>query len=1067
MQFCLLAIGVFSLVVGVHSFAEYQHPPAYLCPEFGLYPCNCTKESDEGIVVVCENTNLASMSVGLKQSKVKIANLTIINCNIERLYGDVFRSNEVTKIVIEDTPIRSIENDTFIEVGEFIEELILKNTRLETFPYGALQSLSKVHTIKIDNSDLEEIPPNAFKGLPKLKEIQVSNSHVKTLDIAAFLGQRNLKFLRLHNNNITTIVKKTFDFGQSLELLDLSHNHINVIGQHDFSRLTKLLWLNLTDNGIDSFTGRLFGRNQLLAVLHLAENNITKLDANSFRGMRFLRRLYFENNQISQIGRQTFQTLKRIGGIYLRGNQMTKIAYQMFDGLRYADTIDVSYNQIKQVDKNTFKELYLATINMSHNQIEEFPADVFIQCDNLTLDISHNNIRDIHPDAFDELSYAFWFDASYNALTSMSQVPMKYQKGIKFLDLSHNQIIDIPKKSFPKLYELNTINYSYNNLTTIGRSVFASLFSIRHLNFSHNHLELIESSTFGKIPTVLDVDLSHNRINTIKRGAFGGLVSVRTIYLDHNQLTEIPRPPISLNYLFMAHNKVSIIRGRQPWPVMNSLISLDLDFNSFGDSLEGGRFAGLNVLRSLKLRGNNMTKPPSEALGALLSLRTLNLDYNNFTVLPKKSFGRLPVVFNLTLGHNNINNISTGAFEGFLQLILLDINSNNLTYIPPGAFKTLVSLQHLDLSHNKLKRLSNKTHGLLEDCLSLRTINLSHNKIPFLTKKMFPESRWTPYKLQEIDLSYNMMPVLTDGILIGTKHLKKLNVSHNILNDVRKYVLGNLTSLESLDMSHNKLTESKLRSDRWGGPFNGVLNNLTYFSLAHNDLYSIPSKLIAQFPVLKTLDLTGNDLIHYYPEFTAKIKSGLDLRYAGNILRCECSLRPVVHWLRAARRDSSWDTTHCHSPGYLSGKLVSDVREEQLVCDNSEEALDYKISPDVKFREVDETYNSVAVSWYVNTNEDVADFRVELASLAQPRPKTLLVKDIGYNARYDVIDSVPGGEELRMCLLVKTSLGRIRRWRQDQCQSIGPFSAGNRSGVPVIPAILAVLSVTLLINLAW
>ena len=65
-------------------------------------------------------------------------------------------------------------------------------------------------------------------------------------------------------------------------------------------------------------------------------------------------------------------------------------------------------------------------------------------------------------------------------------------------------------------------------------------------------------------------------------------------------------------------------------------------------------------------------------------------------------------------------------------------------------------------------------------------------------------------------------------------------------------------------------------------------------------------------------------------------------------------MRPVVHWLRAGGRKSNWDKTHCHSPGYLTGKRVSDVREEQLVCDNSEEREDFKISPDVKFRDVDE-----------------------------------------------------------------------------------------------------------------
>ena len=51
-------------------------------------------------------------------------------------------------------------------------------------------------------------------------------------------------------------------------------------------------------------------------------------------------------------------------------------------------------------------------------------------------------------------------------------------------------------------------------------------------------------------------------------------------------------------------------------------------------------------------------------------------------------------------------------------------------------------------------------------------------------------------------------------------------------------------------------------------------------------------------------------------------------------------------------RRTSWDAVFCHSPGYLAGKAVSGVREEQLVCDSKEEALDFRISPDVKFRDV-------------------------------------------------------------------------------------------------------------------
>ena len=66
---------------------------------------------------------------------------------------------------------------------------------------------------------------------------------------------------------------------------------------------------------------------------------------------------------------------------------------------------------------------------------------------------------------------------------------------------------------------------------------------------------------------------------------------------------------------------------------MNSLISLDLDFNELGDNLEEGRLRGLNTLQELHLRGNGMTKPPKEALADLLSVRVISLDYNNLTKL--------------------------------------------------------------------------------------------------------------------------------------------------------------------------------------------------------------------------------------------------------------------------------------------------------------------------------------------------------------------------------------------------------------------------------------------------
>lgn len=69
-------------------WAEYIPPgPAFQCPKKKalLFPCVCTASGDRGIRVLCENSNLASLSVGLKnlaEEKLQVEELTISRCDI-------------------------------------------------------------------------------------------------------------------------------------------------------------------------------------------------------------------------------------------------------------------------------------------------------------------------------------------------------------------------------------------------------------------------------------------------------------------------------------------------------------------------------------------------------------------------------------------------------------------------------------------------------------------------------------------------------------------------------------------------------------------------------------------------------------------------------------------------------------------------------------------------------------------------------------------------------------------------------------------------------------------------
>lgn len=90
------------LILYVYSIdGEYSEPgPKYRCPKIGslpelaLHPCRCVAESDNGLALHCENSNLASLSVGLSNvaslGDVVVDNLTISSCNIGNSYYSTY-----------------------------------------------------------------------------------------------------------------------------------------------------------------------------------------------------------------------------------------------------------------------------------------------------------------------------------------------------------------------------------------------------------------------------------------------------------------------------------------------------------------------------------------------------------------------------------------------------------------------------------------------------------------------------------------------------------------------------------------------------------------------------------------------------------------------------------------------------------------------------------------------------------------------------------------------------------------------------------------------------------------
>ncbi|XP_034243002.1 chaoptin, partial [Thrips palmi] len=1079
-------------VLGVLVEAEYIPPgPRYRCPTASLYPCSCLAGGDQGLLVRCHNTNLATLSVGLQQVArlgLPIERLSVVGCNIGRLYGALLHPLKVRVLVIEDTPLTSIDPGTFYGVNRTLQELHVVRSKLQEFPTTALQVLGNLTLLKLDGHDIAELPSSAFADslLPAhLSKLHVCNGHIADLPLDVFQPLRKLSLLDLHGNNITQLKKNQFKGLRDVEVLDLSHNALVKLDSSHLADLTKMASCNVSHNDIGELTRGTFARNTVLRVLNMAGNRLKRLDGNSFRGMRFIRRLFLADNQIADVGRGTFGGITRVGTIDLARNKLAKIDFQMFQQLQYCELIDVSENQVTEIAKLSFKDLYLVRINLSHNAIETIEPGAFENCANVTvLDMSHNKIGNIPRTAFDANTYATELQLSYNLLTDLAQVPLHNMTGLKVLNVSHNLIERVPRNVFPKLYELHTVDLSHNALQEIWNGVFQTLFGLRFLNLSHNAMTEVRSSTFGAVPTLLELDLSHNNLSDVGRGSLARLASLRWLTLAHNQVSRVFQLPISLSHLDLSHNAVSRLEPGTTWPSMNALLGLDLSHNGMTDeALTHGSFANLLTLQRLDLSHNALTRPPWEALGDLTSLQYLYLQHNQLTELPRGAFGRLPVVFELELSHNQIANVSARAFDGLLQLLTLNLTANSLTYLPNGALQGLVSLRTLDLSHNQLERLDNKTHGLLDDCLSLERVNLSHNKISFVTKKTFPSNPYIPYRLREVDLSHNVMPVLTHDLAVGTKKVEVLNVSHNMINEIRKGVVGNLTALRVLDLSHNELVTLSEGAAGFRPP-----RNLTHLYLRGNRLVDVPGDSLAALrPGLQVLDVRANEVTAFHRRFLPLLMNGTEFRYEDNPFQCSCVSRPLRHWLGVqATTLPWWGAVRCAEPQFLAGQALVDVAEDRLVCDPADPASkdpDFDISPDLKFREIKrDAKGAVAVSWYVTTNEDVADFLLVVrdtsdgagvaaaaadkeqpattppdqaedgleveAELAEPRdPSVVLQRVLPYTARAYSLADLPAEaarrDSLELCVLAQDSGGSVRRWRRSQCRMLPAGLAGN------------------------
>ncbi|KAF7666866.1 hypothetical protein LDENG_00091190 [Lucifuga dentata] len=204
----------------------------------------------------------------------------------------------------------------------------------------------------------------------------------------------------------------------------------------------------------------------------------------------------------------------------------------------------------------------------------------------------------------------------------------------------------------------------------------------------------------------------------------------------------------------------------------------------------------------------------------------------------------------------------------------LDLSSNSLCTLPSIVPWGLIHLQSLDLSNNMLKQLPAAHSSQEVMCSSLYQVNLSQNQLTSLPSGLLHLTH-----IQRLCAAKNQLTSLFDVPTatnwIGLRKLEELDVSDNVLTALPVAIMHRLKSLNFLNVCKNKLS---VFPDPWACPLkqckasSNVIeklpdsisifwkNQLQEVDFSNNSLQELPSYMF-ELEALGSLRLCGNHIV--------------------------------------------------------------------------------------------------------------------------------------------------------------------------------------------------------------
>ncbi|KGL94124.1 Toll-like receptor 2 type-1 [Charadrius vociferus] len=550
-------------------------------------------------------------------------------------------------------------------------------------------------------------------------------------------------------------------------------------------------------------------------------------------------------------------------------NVIEKITKRDLEGFEALEVLDLSYNQIKDIEPGAFESLLsLTSVNLSFNDKKLLVSGL----------PPHLKLSPVSK-ASGSLQLYKYFDKSSEAALEpfASTVELPHSGGPSVLQ-NVNPRLRRSTENLLRRAEKNvtvppaaTLRPNFcaapiNGILDLSNSKLsedelmlkldpdlcqAQLDSILELNISHSDLEMDLLSLFTlflPMKNVWSIDASHNKltINILDVEAFCNFPSSKLLFLNisNNPINSLDTlcVPSTIKVIDLSFTNISQI----PQNFAKKLINLE---NMY---VQGNHFI-YTVHPELT---NTVPKLPSGTVHINAISFVRNQAGTPIESLPKK-------VRHLKMSNCSIVELPEWFADTMKELLFLDLSSNRISVLPDLP----ISLQHLDISNSDIKIIPPS----FKSVSNLTIFNIQNNKIT----DMYPEH--FPLTLTKCDFSKNKLNMLslTDAL----ERLEYLNVSGNLIT--RLEPSSRPSTLTNLDSSHNLISELP---DHFGKS----LPMLKYFNLSGNKISflqrgALPASLIE-------LDISDNAITTIVEDTFGQLTSLSVLTAQGKHFFCNCDL---------------------------------------------------------------------------------------------------------------------------------------------------------------------------------